>query len=58
MRLVGSNGETTAIGTIDMRTGGFDFDADGWYDMNGRRLSGKPSQKGVYINNGKMVIVK
>lgn len=58
VRLVGSNGETTAIGRLDTRTGEFDFDADGWYDMSGRRLSGKPSQKGVYINNGKMVIVK
>ncbi len=58
VRLVGSDGETTAIGTLDTRTGEFDFDPDGWYDMNGRRLSGKPSQKGVYINNGKKVIVK
>ena len=33
--------------------------ADGtWYDMNGRRLDGKPTQKGVYINNGVKVIVK
>ena len=68
VRLVGSDGETTAIGTLDTRTGELNLDADGWYDMNGRRLSGKPSQKGVYIrstsgrlqgrNNGKMVIVK
>ena len=28
-----------------------------WYDLNGRRLQGKPSQKGVYIKNGKKVIV-
>jgi len=58
VRLVGSNGETTAIGTLDTRTGEFDFDPDGWYDMNGRRLSGKPSQKGVYINNGKKIVIK
>jgi len=31
---------------------------DAWYDLNGRRLSGKPSQKGIYINNGKKVIIK
>ena len=24
----------------------------GWYTLDGRRLSGKPSQKGVYINKG------
>lgn len=23
-----------------------------WYDLNGRKLSGKPNQKGIYINNG------
>ena len=29
-----------------------------WYDLNGRRLQGKPSLKGVYIKNGKKVVVK
>ena len=29
-----------------------------WYDLNGRRLQGKPAQKGIYIKNGKKVIVK
>ena len=28
-----------------------------WYDLNGRKLQGKPTQKGVYIQNGKKVIV-
>jgi hypothetical protein len=28
------------------------------YTLDGRRLSGKPSQKGIYINNGKKVIIK
>ena len=31
---------------------------DEWYDLNGRKLSGKPSQKGIYINNGKKTIIK
>ena len=31
---------------------------DGWYDLNGRRLNGKPTAKGVYINNGKKYVVK
>ena len=30
----------------------------GWYDLSGRRLQGKPTQKGVYIQNGKKVIIK
>ena len=29
-----------------------------WYDLGGRKLNGKPAQKGVYIKNGKKVIVK
>ena len=31
---------------------------DKWYDLNGRRLDGKPTAKGVYINNGKKYVVK
>jgi surface protein len=30
---------------------------DSWYTIDGRKLSGKPSKKGVYINNGKKAIV-
>ena len=29
-----------------------------WYDLQGRRLSSKPTVKGVYIQNGKLVIIK
>ena len=29
-----------------------------WYDLNGRRLSGVPAAKGVYIVGGKKVVVK
>ncbi len=29
-----------------------------WYSLDGRRLSGKPSVKGVYINNGRKVVIK
>ena len=28
-----------------------------WYDLNGRKLNGKPAQKGIYIKNGKKVVV-
>lgn len=31
---------------------------DNWYSIDGRRLNGKPSQRGVYINNGKKLIIK
>ena len=29
-----------------------------WYSLDGRKLSGKPTQKGIYINNGKKVVIK
>ena len=29
-----------------------------WYDLNGRRLDGKPTKTGIYINNHKKVYVK
>ena len=32
--------------------------SDEWYDLQGRKLEGKPTQKGIYINNGKKVVVK
>jgi len=56
VRLIGANGEATAIGTMDTKTGEISF--DGWYTLDGSRLSGKPSAKGVYINNGKKIVIK
>ena len=56
VKLVSASGETTAIGTLDTTTGKVSF--DGWYTLDGVRLSGKPSSKGIYINNGKKVIIK
>ena len=29
-----------------------------WYTLEGRKLVGKPAQKGIYINNGKKVVIK
>ena len=58
VRLVGSNGETTGIGTLDTEMGEMTFDSEAWYTLDGVRLSGKPTQKGIYINNGKKVVIK
>ena len=54
--IISASGETTEIGTLDTRTGEITLDV--WYSLDGRRLSGKPITKGVYINNGKTVVVK
>ena len=31
---------------------------DAWYSLDGRRLNGKPTKKGIYINGGRKVVVK
>ena len=33
-------------------------DSDFYYDLQGRKLNGKPSTRGIYINNGRKVIVQ
>ena len=58
VRLVSASGEATAIGTLNTRTGEVTFDGDAWYSLDGRRLSAKPTKSGLYINNGKTVVVK
>ena len=43
----------TGIETPTSETGNED---GAWYDLNGRRLSIQPNQKGVYIYNGKKIL--
>ena len=47
---------------IDQTTGISEVKAaqivDGIYDLQGRRLTGKPSQRGMYVIDGKKVVVK
>jgi hypothetical protein len=42
-----------AISTIAV-----DSQSNEWYNLNGQKLSGKPSVPGIYINGGKKVVVK
>ena len=32
--------------------------AQGWYTLDGRKLDGMPTQKGIYVNNGRKIINK
>lgn len=56
VRLIGSDGQQTAIGTLDTQTG--EVTLGNWYTLDGTPLSGKPSAKGIYINNGKKMVIK
>ena len=58
VRLISANGEVTAIGSLKTKTGEVTFDKDAWYSLDGRLIEGKPSKSGLYINNGKKVIIK
>ncbi len=49
---IGHNNGTTGISNFDVETG-----TDRWYDLNGQRIN-KPQKKGLYIKNGKKIIVK
>ena len=51
------DGTVTAIKTVS-GVESRELNAEGWYTLGGMKLNGAPSQKGVYINNGKKVVIK
>jgi len=51
-----ADGSTTAISTIAAE--GVAAKATGWYTLDGIKLQSAPTEKGVYINNGKKVVIK
>ena len=53
-----SDTETTGIKLIGDPQFACDNDAAVWYTIDGRKLSGKPTKKGMFINKGKKVVVK
>ena len=51
-------GDDEATGIISTTNDTNDTNSDAWFTLDGRKLSGKPTAKGLYIVNGKKVIVK
>lgn len=49
-----ADGTMTAINSATINA----VAAEGWYTIDGMKLNAQPTQKGVYINNGKKVVVK
>lgn len=51
-------GETTGIVDVEVNSQRSTLNAplSGWYTLDGRKLSGEPTQKGMYIYNGRKVI--
>jgi len=52
------DGSTTAIKSIETDNQSSQQSAEGWYTLNGVKLMSAPTQKGVYIKDGKKVVVK
>ena len=56
---IDDNNETTGI--VDIEHGILNIEhsaAAGWYTLDGRKLDGKPTKKGLYIHNGNKLVIK
>ena len=64
LEILTSAGSRGFIGFGDDNTTGIelpalaDDEAAEWYSLDGRRLSGKPARRGVYVKNGQKYIIK
>ena len=58
VRLVGSNGETTSLNEEFRVMSEKLAPAAGWYTLDGRELDKQPTSKGVYIHEGRKVVIK
>ena len=61
MSFEGNDDETTGIldrVVLDNPSSQGQVADDAWYTLDGRKLDGKPTKKGLYINNGKIIMIK
>ncbi len=54
LTIVVTNSTVTRIDNVNTDS----VESDVWYDLSGRRLQGKPTTPGLYINNNQKVLVK
>jgi hypothetical protein len=55
----GDNDSATGIIAIgDTQISTLNSPHSGWYTLDGRKLNGKPTAKGVYVKNGKKIVIK
>ena len=48
----------TGIGGVSSQPSPEGKDNEGWYTLSGRKLPGRPVQTGIYIFNGRKVVVR
>jgi hypothetical protein len=51
-------GETTVISDATRLNDKEQMINDNWYTLDGRKMQGTPTQKGVYIKNGHLVVIQ
>ena len=54
---IGGSSETTEIGDVPRLNEKGEMINDNWHTLDGRKLSGEPTKSGIYVRNGKKVIV-
>ncbi len=57
-RLFFGTNDTQGIEAIGQASSATNHDADAWYSLDGKRLNARPTTKGIYVRNGKKVVVK
>lgn len=52
--------DPTGINIVESGKLKVESSAGAWYDLQGRKIANgqKPTAKGLYINNGKMIVIK
>ena len=51
-------GDDVATGIVSIHNSQSTMHNDAWYTIDGRKLGSKPTAKGVYVNNGKKIVIK
>ena len=54
--IIGGNSNTAEI--EEVRYNKEDVQIERWFTLDGRKLQGKPTQKGLYIKNGRKVVIR
>ena len=54
----GDDGNTTGIIEVEAPFTPHALPEEGWYTIDGRRLFAQPTARGIYINNGKKIVIK
>ena len=58
LNIVMDFGEGNEVSEVNEVIASLEVNDDSWYDMSGRKLSQQPTQKGIYIHNGRKTVIK